>query len=552
MAPLNTELAEQQFTAVAGIRWAMVKHSLKNLSGELNVIARILSIAFYGTFGLAAAAACGTIAFLTTRDGTPEVIAAMIWILSGFWQMFPLLRAGYSNTFDPSMLLRFPLTYRTYFYLRLFYGALEPVALVGVLGLLGIAAGVGIAAPQLLAWCAVGIAIILVLNILLTQLLLSWVERWLAQRRTREIFGTILFLAILSMQLVGPLTQRWTAAHKRNPNAPPPVSEVTAMRAVWLERLSPPGMAAYSVAVAQKKNYLRATAAVAGLGLYLAGVVLLLDVRLKRQYRGENLSEAARRQQVALKSPVHKGWQIPWLTGVAAAMFEKEIRYLLRSGPMLLSFIMPIFVLLIFGGTSGRRLPTQMAGLSFPMATAYSLLILTNVVYNTFGGDHAGVQFYFMSPVPMRKVIAAKNIVHASIFLTEIALVWLAVAVLREIPTWWVTAATLAAIPFALGVEFAAGNILSVYTPKKLEFQMMGRQRTPQMSALLALVVHAVVIACSFVAFVGAIRYGIKVALPAFLLLDVLGAAVYLFALRKADAMALNRRELMFQALCRE
>ena len=72
------------------------------------------------------------------------------------------------------------------------------------------------------------------------------------------------------------------------------------------------------------------------------------------------------------------------------------------------------------------------------------------------------------------------------------------------------------------------------------------------MSALLALVVHAVVIGCSFLVFVAAMRYGAKVALPAFLLLDLVGAALYLFALRKAESMSFSRREVLFEALCRE
>jgi hypothetical protein len=190
--------------------------------------------------------------------------------------------------------------------------------------------------------------------------------------------------------------------------------------------------------------------------------------------------------------------------------------------------------------------------MSFPLVAAYSLLILTNVVYNTFGGDHSGVQFYYLSPVPLRKVILGKNAVHAALFVLELGILWVAVRVLRTTPELWVTAATLAAVPFALGLEFSAGNILSILWPKKLEFQMMGRQRTPQVSALLALVVHAVVVATCGLVFLAAGRYGGGVAVTAFLILDVGAVALYFFLLTKAEDLALKRRETMFEALCRE
>jgi hypothetical protein len=145
-----------------------------------------------------------------------------------------------------------------------------------------------------------------------------------------------------------------------------------------------------------------------------------------------------------------------------------------------------------------------------------------------------------------------KNVVHASLFVLELALLWVAVRVLRTPPEAWVTAATVAAVPFALGMEFSAGNMLSVLWPKKLEFQMMGRQRTPQVSGLLALVVHAVVVVTSGAVFFAARRYGGAIAVPAFLVLDAGAVALYLFMLTKAEELALKRRETMFEALCRE
>jgi ABC-2 type transport system permease protein len=551
MAPLMMGLARQQFQAVAQARWSAQMHSVKTLRGKLELISRIAIIAFYGLFGVLFGVGAGAISYIAVQHRQTEFISGAIWFLFGFWQLFPILRAGFTNTFDASILLRFPVTYSTYYFLRCFYSALEPVALVSVLGLTGITIGVTIADPTLLPWCAAMAALIVLLNILTTQLVLSWVERWLARRRSREILGILFFLFMVGVQLIGPAAKRLERAAGRQ-NAPSHVARQTIDKVVAVERALPPGLAGYTLAEAQKRDAAQAAIGIAGLMGFAIVLAFLLDIRLRKQYRGENLSEAAARRPVAGEKQVRVGWEIPGLPVELAAMVEKEARYLLRSGPMLLTFIMPIVVLVIFGGTNSRQLPGQLANMTFPLAAAYSLLILTNVVYNTFGGDHAGVQFYFMSPVRLRSVIMAKNLMHMGIFVFELMILWVAVRLLRTPPSWWITAATLAAVPFALSIEFSAGNLLSIFYPKKLEFQMMGRQRTAQISGLLSLVVHAVVIAVAGAVFLGARRYGAQLAIPLFLILDLGGLALYWFLLAKAETLALGRRENMFEALCRE
>src|SRR5207302_8945299 len=129
---------------------------------------------------------------------------------------------------------------------------------------------------------------------------------------------------------------------------------------------------------------------------------------------------------------------------------------------------------------------------------------------------------------------------------------WVAVSGLRTMPSAIVTGMTLLAAPYALALELSAGNLLSVFTPKKLEFQMMGRQRTPQLSGLLAMLVHALVVGSGVLVFWMAMRHGFSVGMLAFLLMDIVGIGLYLFTLKKAEAMALGRRESMYAALCRE
>ncbi len=366
MASVSGELAKQQFKAVAGARWAATMHSLKTVRGKLELISRILVVAFYSVFGLFFGIGAGILSYFAVINRQTELISGMIWFLFGFWQLYPILRAGYSNTFDASALLRFPVTYRTYFFLRCFYGALEPVGLVVVLAMAGITAGVSAASPALLPWCAIVIVLIVALNILTTQLVLTWVERWLAQRRTREILGIVFFLFVIGIQFIGPVARRLERSGDRS-KAPIRITRESISTIVTAERLLPPGLAGYTLSRAQRHENGRAALSLATLSAYGITMVFLLDLRLRKQYRGENLGETAVKRRAEADASLRVGWNIFGLPDPLAAMVEKELRYLIRSGPMLLSFLMPLVVLLIFGGTSSKQLPQQFSSMTFPL-----------------------------------------------------------------------------------------------------------------------------------------------------------------------------------------
>src|SRR5258708_39640710 len=120
---------------------------------------------------------------------------------------------------------------------------------------------------------------------------------------------------------------------------------------------------------------------------------------------------------------------------------------------MLLTLVMPLFVLVIFrlGPLSSARGAgfSRVPGMAFPGAAGYALLMLTNLVYNNFGGDAGGIQFFYASPVRFSQIVLAKNLTHASILMFDTALAWLAVTLLYGRPTLDVTIATLAGPLFA-------------------------------------------------------------------------------------------------------
>ena len=201
------------------------------------------------------------------------------------------------------------------------------------------------------------------------------------------------------------------------------------------------------------------------------------------------------------------------LSSPIAAIFEKETRYLLRSGPVLFMFVMPVVILVLFRlsparpGAGGGFLASA-PDWAFPVACAYSLLMLTNIVYNSFGADGSGLQFFLIAPVPLRDVLLGKNISHAAVLALNTVIVFVATSFLYRPPRPDVVFITLAGLLFAFPLNLAAGDLMSVYSPKRYDLAAFGRQRASAATGFVGMLVQALVIGISFVVIFGAYRFG--------------------------------------------
>jgi ABC-2 type transport system permease protein len=480
-----------------------------------------------------------------------EMLAVLLWPVLLFWQLFPVMASAFTENVDSSNLLRFPLTFPSYFLIRIAYGSLDPATAVGSLWLLGMAVGIGVAGPAYLVLALPILLLFAALNILLGQMIYTWVERWLARRRSREILGVVFLLVMISFQFISPLARRYGST------AAPVFSRLTA-QALPFERLLPPGLAAASLARALHGEYALALSAFALECAYALAVLWLLNLRLRAQYLGENLSEAvARTAKPTGKQKIQLGWNIEGVPGSVSAVVEKELRYLSRSGPMLFTLVMPLVILLIFRFTPGKSdspggIFAHAADLAFPVGAAYALLMLTNLVYNSFGPDAAGIQFFFASPVRFREILLGKNLAAAFVLAAEIALVWLGTCLMYRLPPWDVVLATVTGVFFVLLVNLIAGNFLSVFTPKKIDFGTFGRQRASNTTAFTSLGIQAAVVGLCSVALLAARAYHhIWVAAIVFVILAASAMVAYLLVLDRMDAIVLKRREAMITELCK-
>jgi len=539
-----------QITTIASLRWRMFVNSLRTKRGKTELVSRIVVTAAFTRGGLGGFAAATAATWYLVSQDKAELLAAALWLVFFWWQVFPVMATAFTNNPDSSDLLRFPLSYRSYFLIRLAYGFFDPASALGSLCLFGMFLGIVLARPSLLPWALLALFTFALFNLVLMQTVFAWVERWLAQRRTREILGVLFILLMLSFQLIGPMTQRFQSK-------PPAELRKAAELAAEIQGILPPGLAADAIAQASHSEYLVGFTSLLFLATLSAAVGYLLHLRLRRQFRGENLSEAAARPVVEQAQVLRVGWDLPGFSQSAAAVFEKEIRYLSRSGPMLLTLIMPIFMLVIFrlGPMNAARhshLLNRTPDMAFPASAAYALLVLTNLVYNSFGGDGGGIQFFFASPATFRQIVLGKNLTHATILAVNTVLTFVAVAYFYGAPAATVSIATLTGLLFAAPLNFTAGNLLSIYSPRKRDFSTFGRQNVSQLTVLISLGVQFVIVGIgTSVFFVARLYKNLWIAAVLFLVLSAISFPLYLLVLRRIDAIAIERRETMVAELCR-
>ena len=218
---------------------------------------------------------------------------------------------------------------------------------------------------------------------------------------------------------------------------------------------------------------------------------------------------------------------------------------------------MPIFMLVVFrlGPLSALRHSSALSrtpDMAFPGAAAYALLVLTNLVYNSFGGDGGGLQFFYASPVSFRQIVVGKNLTHAAIVVLNTVFAWIAVTWLYGAPHLAVTVATIAGLLFATPLNFAAGNLLSIYSPKKRDFSTFGRQNVSQTTVLASFGMQAVIVGFGFAVFtIARALNNLWIAVLLFLILAAISIPIYVLVLNRLDGITQQRRETLLAELCR-
>ena len=539
----------EQVRLVAGLRWRIMRNSLRKRNNRLDLIGLIFAGLFGGilVIGLSFAFYAGAYAFLS-RDRS-EWMALLFWGIFFFWQVFPIFVAGFGANFEFRALLRFPLSLRAFYLIGLAYGFADFSALSSVCWLLAMTAGATAAKPGALPAMLLVVGAFVLLNVTIERLIASWLERLLARRRTRELFLGLFILSMISLNFLTPLLQRYGAS------AQPALLRLLPYFA-WL----PPSLAGHTLATIIRLQPAGFLLSFALLLLYLFLFSALLWRRFAAQYRGEELSETAAPARAAPRPAAAKSDDLDSLSLLSpqvAAIVRKEFRYLIRNSFAYLTLLMPPLLILIFSMNFSGRHPTVggkglSADIFFPGMMGYLILILMAPAYNTFAYESRGIQNYFTAPLRFRDVLLGKNLMLVFVLSVEITLS-LAMLVWRVgLPSAHMLMATCAAIVFTIVGQLTIANWSSITFPRKMEFGRMQGQRQSGMAVLVAFGSQILMGGISAVILFSG-RWTGNPWLPAEAFSFLAAAAVggYFASLDALTELAEKKKETLIEALCR-
>jgi ABC-2 type transport system permease protein len=540
---------------MAQLRWRMFMNGLRSIHGLLDLGATGIAWMFYAVMGLCLGLGLGVAAHAIASQSSWEYLPILFWVASFLWLTFPIVVASFQEQSDLGILLRFPVGFGSYFLLYLISGLMEASSFVGALCCLGIWLGIGIARPDLYLWAAVGLLVFAVFNILLVRAVFAWIDRWLAQRKTREIVGALFMVLMVGLLTVNSMLnqKRIDGSHHRNDETSP-LSEIQARYAPLLtianqvQQWLPPGLGARTLQQAAERQPGPGFAALGLLGLWAAVAGSALAGRLKAQYRGQNLGWAPSREK-----PIERGGG--WTLGGSrpfAAIVEKELRILLRAVPLIWAVSMPLVFVLVIAGMFHQSSSNNIDSFpyAFPLCVAYALLGFTGLFYNNLGAEGAGIQLLFLSPTPIRTVLLAKNVLHSILF----AVVGVAAGVLAcarmGVPPLVVLVDTGAWLIFALPCNLAAGIIFSITIPYRINPGRIARPAGAQANTLPAVFIQLGVLGVGAMVFW--LSWSLKyrwLPVPLFLTLAAGAFVVWMRILHYSDDNANHRRDLLIATL---
>jgi ABC-2 type transport system permease protein len=174
------------------------------------------------------------------------------------------------------------------------------------------------------------------------------------------------------------------------------------------------------------------------------------------------------------------------------------------------------------------------------------------MIFNNLGAEGTGIQILFLSPTPIRTVLLAKNLLHGLLFALVAFLAGVLAAFRLGEPDLTLLATTAAWVLFALPLNLAAGNLLSLTMPYRVNLGRISRQRGSQASALVSMLIQAFVIGCGL-GILELCTYFDKSWLAAPCLLALAGVALVVWwsVLRKADYLANRNRDTLIGTLAK-
>ena len=524
-----------QIRAILWAQWRILTRFRRAGGWGGSVLSGVVLLAWYGVWAALAVVAASLASEPASRAILETLLAKALMFVILYWQLAPLLTASLGASLDLKKLLVYPIPPAQLFgvevLLRLSTCVEMVLLLTGVtVGLLRNPAVPGHAAP-------LALFLLVLFNLPLAAGLRYQIERLMARRRMRELLLILLVtIAALPQLLLTtglPAPLRHVLAVFSGPWWPWEVAARLALGDV----LSVDGLAALSWTAAawifgrwQFSRSLRFDAAAH-------------DVKRRSPARHDSWLEAAYRLPAR------------FFPDPLAVIVEKELRSLTRSPRFRLVFVMGftfgILLLLPFVLRTSRSAGDVFPAYSLTMMCVYSLLLLGDTIFwNVFGFDRAAARLYFLEPLKLSVVLAAKNLVAMIFVLLEIAAIATVWKLLR-MPV------TLAGILEAFAVTLilclyllAAGNLTSVCYPRPVSPDRSTGAASPVRVRVLLLLAYPVLAIPVLMAYGARYAFHSQVAFYGLLMFAAaLGVVFYWVALETAVARSASDKEKFLETL---
>ena len=561
----GSRLARQQLLAIAWLRWRILANSFRRKGGAGELIARILLFPLFGIVALLPVGAAGMLAWYFTSIRHMESLVWIFWGAIVLTQLVNINLGQPGTTFDPVELIRFPMPLRRFVLVRLCFGLLGPANIIVSLISFAVVVGLTIADASLFLPALLTMTTFAVTNVLFTRMVFAWVDRWLSTRRAREIFTALVFVLSLLIQYVNVRFNPGLQPHRQHqaPLHSPGTRrlELLAHQLHPFVRWLPPELTTHAIRSAAERHFVPWLVYTAATSLFAVVFLFVYSLRMRTEFRGENLSDAAiatprvaPQASSAAPSPA-----VPILAMQAVRrpprllpasllpLLSKELLVLRRNVGLFYGLIAPAVMIFLFAGRLSARSGSHWVLLG---AVAYALLGIAPMSYNAFGYEGTGAQLYFFAPLRLREVFFAKNVFGLLLALVEVVIVVSITAYAAGAPQ---LADCVFALLWATGtvlLNTTLGNLRSVSAPKRVS---PGRTMGKAQSAVSGYIAMGILAGCAALGF-GAevLAIYLKLAWVGILLMTLFaaaGVAVYVQGLRGIESYALQRRDTLFEEL---
>ncbi len=560
-------LAVQQFLAIAWLRWRIVANGFRRKGGRGELIGRILLLPLFAGVALLPAAISGVLAWYFAGNGQLDRLVWILWGAVVLTQLVNINLGQPGTVFDPNELIRFPMPLRRFVLVRLCFGLLGPANVIVSLLSLAVVAGLTVVSSRFFFPALATMLIFALANVLFTRMIFAWIDRWLSTRRARELFTALVFVFSIGIQYVnvrfnpGFQPHRHGQASSQPPGTAPLVGIAHRLHpyTAWL----PPEMSSNAIRAAANGEYAAWAAYTAMTAGFAVFCLLIYALRMRTEFRGENLSDSAAgigaepTPSVPASVPL-----VPAHVAYAAAstgaprslmpptllpLLSKELLVLRRNVGLFYGLVAPAVMIFLFAGRLASRNGSPWVLLG---AVAYALLGIAPMSYNAFGYEGTGAQLYFFAPVRLRDVFFAKNVFGLLLAASEIVVV---VAITGYVTGRPQLTDFLFALLWAMGsvlLNMTLGNLRSVSAPKRVS---PGRTMGKGQSAVSSYIAVGILAGC------GALGFGCKllavyldmpwVGISMMAVFACAGVVVYLQGLYGIEAYALDRRDSLFEEL---